>query len=186
MIHTNGIRCVDFVAAHVSKYFPDADESQELSQMSNGSASTMIDLAQPDEDIHTSPSFNIPATVTHRPPEHSTDPIWTVIHKLDQPVEYKRKTFTHICLICAKSKDWRRCLCKTAHASNAKSHLVRNHNGHELAVREEQHRVQRAQRFIVDGSSKRDISVMETSQAEEEPRKATKRQKKTPEDMVGA
>ncbi|ETL24391.1 hypothetical protein L916_21595 [Phytophthora nicotianae] len=125
--------------ACVNKLTGDDNNSQDLTPSSlsiSASSQTMvIDLAQRDQEDNPTPNCNIPDTIVHRVTPNTTDPIWTVIHELE-----KKKKYNHICTICTKTKTWQQSQCKTAHASNAKSHLILAHKSHELAMKESDRR----------------------------------------------
>ncbi|POM72699.1 Hypothetical protein PHPALM_10551 [Phytophthora palmivora] len=50
------------------------------------------------------PINSIPDHIVHKPPANSTDPVWELTHRLDTSSTYKGKTYTHIYLLCVKTK----------------------------------------------------------------------------------
>ncbi|OWZ01430.1 hypothetical protein PHMEG_00027181 [Phytophthora megakarya] len=127
-----------------------------MSGISASSQATEVDLTVADVEEKPPPVIDsIPPAIGHRAPDGATDAVWTVVHVLDKPHQFRKKLYTHICLLCAQTKQWERALCKTAHASNAKSHLVRKHSDHSIATEELQHRQTRADGIVQRSEVKR-------------------------------
>ncbi|KAE9272461.1 hypothetical protein PR003_g30195 [Phytophthora rubi] len=90
--------------------------------------------------------FGIPAVIKHAPLNAFT-PIWQFIHQLAVPQPNLLKAnqpFTHICALCAQKKrqsdttatSWQACLMRQGSASNAKLHMLRQHEDHPFSIEE--------------------------------------------------
>ncbi|KAG1711377.1 hypothetical protein DVH05_008631 [Phytophthora capsici] len=140
--------------------------SQGVSVSSQATELDAEDLTITEHDDTSAPTLGIPESVVHFRPRKARDKIWDVIHELQDRVTVKRKSFSHICLLCAETKTWKRALCTTVNTSNAKNHMIQAHPGHDLAVAEKNNRDNRCQKFMVKGSEIAKRKLSETSAVE--------------------
>uniref|UniRef100_H3H8J3 Uncharacterized protein n=1 Tax=Phytophthora ramorum TaxID=164328 RepID=H3H8J3_PHYRM len=171
-------------SACVTKFFSSDSDSQELtpsstSGISQSSTATVIDLAQREEEQEQEQEATdrIPDHIAHAPPMNSTDPIWDVIHQLEEAFTYKGKKFTHICLLCTESKTWKDSLCRASNSTNAKTHLVASHKDHEMAIQEQQRRLKRADRYMVQVNTRKNVKRLASSVRNSQEEQPIKRQK---------
>ncbi|KAG1704934.1 hypothetical protein DVH05_004961 [Phytophthora capsici] len=106
--------------------------SQGVSVSSQATELDAEDLTITEHEDTSAPTLGIPESVVHFRPRKARDKIWDVIHELQDRVTVKRKSFSHICLLCAETKTWKRALCTTVNTSNAKNHMIQAHPGHDL------------------------------------------------------
>jgi hypothetical protein len=143
------------------------------------SSDSLADLAQTEaeeEEKEADPTNVIPDHIVHDPPANSTDKVWELIHRLEELVMHRGKSFTHFCMLCLETKSLKESLCRAMHTSNAKSHLLSGHKEHALAAEEQQHRLKRTERYTEKLTVKREKRPPDTaSPADDE--KPTKRQK---------
>jgi hypothetical protein len=135
----------------VNKFFGSENDSQKSQEFTPSSSSgislssdTVIDLAQGGAEEEPETTNSIPEHIGHGPPRNSINPVWGLIHQLKEPVTLKCKQYTHICLLCLKTKTWKDSLCRASNTTNAKSHLIAGHKEHEMAVKEQNRRKSRA------------------------------------------
>ncbi|KAE9272551.1 hypothetical protein PR003_g30170, partial [Phytophthora rubi] len=143
----------------VSRFFNADSDSQELTPSSTSgiSCSTVIDLAQAEDMEEEGAPNGIPDHIVHSPPKNATDPVWNLIHRLEKPATYKGMAYTHICLLCVRTKVWQESICRVGNASNAKSHLVSSHKKYDMAVQVHQHRLSRSDRHMVHVAPKAEV-----------------------------
>jgi hypothetical protein len=126
-----------------SSNLPSPASSQGISLSSQASEVDAHDLS-----VSPAPVIGIPVSIEHFRAPRSRDDVWKIIHVLKKPLTIKEKKYTHICLVCAETKTWKRALCCTANTSNAKNHIILTHPDHQLAGKERENRGKRSAKFL--------------------------------------